>query len=128
MHSNIFDRLSFLSLFLVITLLPFFFLPFTNIPIEVSKGLLLVLGLSLAVIFWAIARFYDGKIVLPRSMCLLVGLGIVLVVFLSALFSVSSQVSFLAPCLMSVLSGLSSPVSFLCSFPLPSFGILKKPE
>ncbi|TSC77556.1 MAG: Tfp pilus assembly protein PilF [Parcubacteria group bacterium Gr01-1014_24] len=94
MRANIFDRLSSLSLFLVIILLPFFFLPFTNIPIEISKGVLLVVGLVICVIFWAIARFFDGKIILPKSMCLLAGAGVVLAFFLSALFSKAAEVSF----------------------------------
>jgi len=94
MHAKIFDRLSFLSLFLVIILLPFFFLPFTNVPIEISKGLLLVVGLALCIIFWGFARFFDGKISLPKSLCLLSGGGVVLAFFLSALFSRASQVSF----------------------------------
>jgi hypothetical protein len=93
MRSNIFDRLSFLSLFLVVVLLPLFCLPFTNIPIETSKGLLLVLGLAACVVFWAIARFSDGKIVFPKSWLILSGFGVVLVVLLSALFSPNLQVS-----------------------------------
>ncbi len=94
MHTNIFNKLSFLSLFLVITLLPFFFLPFTNIPVETSKGLLLVFGLALSVVCWAVARFFDGKIVLSKSLSLLGGAGVVLASLLSALFSNASQVSF----------------------------------
>lgn len=94
MRTNIFDRLSFLSLFLVVVLLPVFFLPFVNIPIETSKGLLLVVGLAVSVIFWGFARFFDGKITLPKSICLLSGGGIVLVFFLSALFSKTPPVSF----------------------------------
>jgi len=94
MRSNIFDRVSFLSLFLTIVLLPFFFLPFTSISVETGKGLLLVVGLTVCVISYAIARFFDGKIVLPRSKCLLAGAGVVLVFLLSALFAKVSQVSF----------------------------------
>ncbi len=94
MRTNIFDKLSFLSLFLVIILLPVFFLPFTNIPVEISKGLLLVLGLALCIIFWALARFSDGKISVPKSWLLVSGGAIVLVFFLSALFSSASEVSF----------------------------------
>jgi tetratricopeptide (TPR) repeat protein len=93
MHSNIFDRLSFWSLFLVLALLPIFCLPFTNIPIETSKGLLLVIGLAFCVIFWAIARFSDGRIIFPKSWLLLSGLGVALAFLLSALFSGSIQVS-----------------------------------
>lgn len=94
MRSNIFSKLSFVSLFLVITLLPFFFLPFTRIPIGNSKGALLVIGLAFAVIFWGFARFFDGKIILPRSASLLGGGAVVLAVLLSAFFVKDSQVSF----------------------------------
>ncbi len=94
MRSNIFDRLSFLSLFLVIVLMPFFFLPFTNIPIETSKGTLLVVGLALSVVFWGFARFFDGKMSFPKSPVLLGAGGIVLVTLISALFVKSSEVSF----------------------------------
>ncbi|MFA5792153.1 MAG: hypothetical protein WC884_03930 [Candidatus Paceibacterota bacterium] len=93
MNTNIFDRFSFLSLFFVIVLLPVFCLPFSNVSIETSKGLLLVLGLTISVIFWAIARFIDGKIIFPKSWLLVSGFAIVLVFFLSALLSANSQVS-----------------------------------
>src|SRR3989344_4266210 len=94
MKSNIFDKISFLSLFLVVVLLPFFFLPFTNIPIETLKGLLLVVGLAVCIIFWAIARFSDGKISFSKSLILVGGAGIILAFFLSALFSEASGISF----------------------------------
>lgn len=94
MKTNIFDRVSFVSLFLVIVLLPFFFLPFTNIPVETSKGLLLVVGLTVCVICWCLARFFDGKIILPRSATLLAGGGIVLAFLLSAFLVKVPQVSF----------------------------------
>lgn len=93
MYSNIFDRLSFLSLFLVVVLLPIFCLPFTKVPVETSKGLLLVVGLVICVIFWAISRFSDGEIIFPKSWLLVSGLGVVLAVLLSSIFSVNSQVS-----------------------------------
>jgi len=94
MLSNISDRISFWSLFAVIVLLPVFFLPFTKIPIETSKGLLLVIGLAVSIIFWTVARFSDGKIILPKSWLLVSGFGIVLVFLLSALFSHAQKVSF----------------------------------
>ncbi len=93
MWSNILDRISFLSLFFVIVLLPVFFLPFTQIPVETSKGLLLVLGLSVSIIFWAVARFSDGKVTLPRSWLLTSGFLVVAVTLFSAFFSVSRQAS-----------------------------------
>jgi len=93
MRSNTFDRLSFLSLFLVVVLLPLFCLPFTNIPVETSKGLLLVIGLAVCIVFWAIARFLDGKIIFPKSWLLVSGFAIALVFLLSALLSGASQAS-----------------------------------
>lgn len=93
MRLNIFDKISFWSLFLVIVLLPLFCLPFIDIPVEISKGLLLVLGLAVSVIFWAIARFYDGKIVFPKSWLLLSGFSVALIFLISSLFSPNSQVS-----------------------------------
>src|SRR3989344_71488 len=93
MRSQTFDRLSFLSLFLTITLLPFFFLPLTSIPIETSKGLVLVVGLCACIVLWAIARFFDGKITIPRSSLIFAGAGMILAFFLSAIFSKVSQVS-----------------------------------
>lgn len=87
MNSRIFSRLSFLSLLLVIVLLPIFSLPFSNIPVETSKGLILVFGLAAALVFWSISRFLEGKIVIPKSGLLLAGLGVVLVMLLSALLS-----------------------------------------
>ncbi|MEK7088821.1 MAG: hypothetical protein AAB913_01690, partial [Patescibacteria group bacterium] len=94
MLSNILDRISFWSLFVVIVLLPVFFLPFTQIPIETSKGLLLVMGLVISIIFWIAARFSDGKISVPKSWLLLSGFSILLVFLISALFSSTFKVSF----------------------------------
>ena len=93
MRSNIFDGFSFLSLFLVVILLPFFCLPFSSIPVEVSKGILLVVGLALTIIFWAIARFIEGEISFPKSRLLISGFAIVIVTLLSALLSSSVEVS-----------------------------------
>ncbi len=94
MWSNILDRISFVSLSLVVVLLPIFFLPFTKIPVETSKGLLLVVGLAISVIFWAVARFSDGKITFPRSNIISAGFAILLVVLVSAFLSSAREASF----------------------------------
>lgn len=93
MISNILDRVSFWSLFLVVVLLPLFFIPFTNIPIETSKGLLVIFGLAVSVISWSLGRFFDGKIVIPKLKMLFVLLGIVFSFLLSAIFSKTFKVS-----------------------------------
>lgn len=93
MISNALDRISFWSLFITITFLPFFFLPFSKVPVETSKGLLLVAGLAVSIIFWTAARFSGGKIVMPRSWTMLAGLGVVVAFLASAIFSSARQVS-----------------------------------
>ncbi len=94
MLSHVLDRISFWSLFLVVVLLPAFFLPFSKIPVETSKSLLLVLGLTVSLIFWAAARFSDGKVWLPKSYVMLSGLGVVLSFLVSSIFSSAQAVSF----------------------------------
>lgn len=94
MLSNILDRISFWSLFCVIVLLPAFFLPFTKIPVETAKGLLVVIGIVVSVIAWAAARFSDGKIYLPKSYISLGVLGVTISVLISSLISSSSKLSF----------------------------------
>jgi hypothetical protein len=94
MLSNVLDRISFWALFVTVTLLPIFFLPFAKIPVDTSKGLLLVAGLVISVITWAAARFSDGKIVIAKSPILLSSLGVLFVLLLSSLFSQALKVSF----------------------------------
>lgn len=94
MLSNVLDRISFWSLFAVIVLLPLFFIPFFKIPIETSKGLLLVVGLAVSIIFWIAARFSDGKVSVPKSALLGTGLLVTMAFLLSSIFSPASQVSF----------------------------------
>ena len=93
MWSNILDRISFWSLFLVVVLLPLFFFPFLDIPIEIGKGFLLIIGLAVSVIAYLGARFADGKLVIAKSPIFLGGLGVVVATFLSAFFSSSVKLA-----------------------------------
>ncbi len=94
MWSSTLDKISFWSLFITLALLPIFFLPFTKIPVEISKGLLLVIGLAISFIFYLAARFSDGRISIPKSWLLLAGAGVVLATLLSSIFSSARGVSF----------------------------------
>ncbi|MEK7569351.1 MAG: hypothetical protein AAB500_00445 [Patescibacteria group bacterium] len=94
MWSQTLDKISRWSLLLTLSLLPIFFLPYSRMPVEVSKGLLFVVGLVISLVFYLAARFSDGKMSAPRSPLLLAGLGVVLVTLLSALFSSSRGMSF----------------------------------
>ena len=94
MLSNIFDRISFWSIFTMVVLLPIFFLPFLKIPIETGKGLVLVAGITISIISFVLARFFDGKINLPKSKLITSGFLIALAFLISALFSSAVGVSF----------------------------------
>lgn len=94
MLSHIFDRISFWSLALTIVLMPLFFLPATGVAPETAKGALLVVGLAVAIISWAAARFSDGKISVPKSYIWLSVLFVLLATLLSSVFSSVPSVSF----------------------------------
>lgn len=93
MWSNILDRVSYWSLFLVVVLMPVFFFPGLSVPIEISKGFLVVVGLAVSLISYLGARFADGKIVMAKAPLFLAGLGVVVATFLSAFFSSSVKAS-----------------------------------
>ncbi len=93
MWSNLSEKVSFYSTFLVVMLLPIFFLPFSKVAVSDSKSLLLVVGLSVAVIAWAVSTFSKGEVRFPRSNILFSGLALVFVFFLSAYFSSSFDMS-----------------------------------
>lgn len=92
--SNTFDKVSFWAIFCVVVLFPIFLFPFTNIPFETAKGFLLAFGMAVSIIFWAIARFTEGKIALPRSFVLVTGLLFTIGVLLSAYYSSPRSLSF----------------------------------
>ncbi|MFA6256775.1 MAG: hypothetical protein WCT29_00485 [Candidatus Paceibacterota bacterium] len=113
MRTNTFDKLSLLSLFFVAVLLPIFCLPFTSVSTEISKGLLLVVGLTISVVLWAVGRFFDGKITIPKSWLLATGGVIVLITLISALFSQAPKAS-----LFGVMFDLQSFFMILAGFVL----------
>ncbi|MFN4181545.1 MAG: tetratricopeptide repeat protein [Candidatus Paceibacteria bacterium] len=94
MLSNVLDRIAFGSLSLVIILLPIFFVPFSKIPAEASKTLLVVVGLAVSLVAWAAARFADGRVSVPRSKILLGVSGVLFATLLSAIFSSNKSASF----------------------------------
>ncbi len=93
MLSNILDKIAFWSIFIIVVLLPVFFIPFTKIPAEVSKTGLAVVGMAVAIISWAAARFSDGKILIPKSKIITAGFVVVLTTLISAVFSDNQALS-----------------------------------
>ncbi len=86
---KIFDRLSFLILLGTIFLALFFFIPFSPITLEASKGFLISIGATFSLFLWLIARLGEGKFVLPKDRLLVFGAIIPLSFLLSSLFSSS---------------------------------------
>mgnify|MGYP003393302220 CR=1 FL=1 len=89
MWSNLSGKVLFFSTLFIVALLPIFFIPFTTIAVSDSKSLLVVLGLALAVIAWAVSSFSRGQVSFPRSHILLAGLAVVASFLISALVSAS---------------------------------------
>lgn len=91
---SFFDKMSYATLFFLMALLPVFVLSQElNLQIGISKIILLSFGVVIALIFWLIGRFRDGVVVLPKSWILGIG-GLLAVTFLiSALFSVTPEMS-----------------------------------
>jgi len=84
-----FNRLSFITLLSTIFLSLFFFIPYTSVTLEASKGFLLSVGTTLSVFFWLIARLGEGKFTIPKDRLILFA-GIIPLVFLVASFFSSS--------------------------------------
>ena len=74
-------------IYILIFLLPAFVFPWLAVPFVFSKSLLLYVGISLAVLFWLLARLQKGEIKIPKSALLLAAGGIAIALFLSSLFS-----------------------------------------
>jgi tetratricopeptide (TPR) repeat protein len=88
-----FNKLSFVTLLFTLFACLFFFIPYTPVTLEASKGFLLSVGATLSLFFWLISRLGDGKFVVPKDKLLLFGLAIPLVFLVSSLFSSSLYVS-----------------------------------
>ncbi len=81
------NRLSFFSFISTIILLPIFFIPGTTVSLDIAKGFIIVLGVSLSFLFWLIARLVDGVFTIPRTPLITSLLALVGVFFISGLFS-----------------------------------------
>jgi len=87
------EFVSFLIFCALIVLLPIFILPLEALPFGASKAFLLYFGISLAFFFWLLACLQKGEIKIPKSLLLLSAALIVVVWFISSLFSGNVQLS-----------------------------------
>ena len=76
-------------------LLPIFFLNVAVSPVAFGKSLLFYCGIALAFMFWLFARLQKGEIKFPKSGLLLAALAVIIVWFVSAVFSSNPPLSFI---------------------------------
>jgi tetratricopeptide (TPR) repeat protein len=88
-----FNKLSFITLMFTLFTCLFFFIPYTPVTLDASKGFLLSVGATLSLFFWLISRLGDGKFVIPKDKLLLFAMIIPLVFLISSFFSSSFSVS-----------------------------------
>ena len=88
-----FNKLSFVTLLFTLFTSIFFFIPYTPVTLEASKGFLLSVGATLSLFFWLISRLGEGKFVVPKDKLILFAMLIPLVFLVSSFFSSSLYVS-----------------------------------
>lgn len=88
-----FNKLSFSILLFTILISIFFFIPYSPVFLETSKGFLISVGSTLSLFFWFIARLGEGKFVIPKDRLILFAGLISLVFLISSFFSSSLYVS-----------------------------------
>jgi tetratricopeptide (TPR) repeat protein len=86
---DFFNKLSFVLLLFTIFACFFFFIPFSPVTLEASKGFLLSVGATLSLFFWFVSRLGEGKFVIPKDKLILFAGAIPLVFLISSFFSPS---------------------------------------
>lgn len=90
---SIINKLSFLSLIVTFFISIFFFLPYSKVPLEASKGLIISVGTTISLFFWLVARLVDGKFTIPKDRFMLFTFAIPFVYLISSFFSSSINLS-----------------------------------
>ncbi|MFA6006305.1 MAG: tetratricopeptide repeat protein [Candidatus Paceibacterota bacterium] len=93
-YAPLFDNIAGWLLIAVIFLLPFIILPFASVPLDLAKKATLVIGVSLAFLFWLGARLEDGILSVPKSPILLGGGLVALTALISSIASGMFNVTF----------------------------------
>jgi O-antigen ligase len=88
------EKVSLFFIGALILLLPIFVLPWQSTPFNLSKGFLFYGLILISLFFWLSSGLQNGEIKIPKSFLLLACLFLVLVWFLSAVFSPNKMLSF----------------------------------
>lgn len=90
---SLINKLSFFSLVGSLLLSVFFFVPYSSVTADASKGFLISIGVIASVFFWLIARLMDGKFLIPKDKIMLSVLSLPVMFFVASLFSSSLHTS-----------------------------------
>lgn len=112
------ERISSWSLFVLVFLLPIFFVPALSFPIQFSKALFLFLLVLAAFCIWVVARLKDGRFVVPNSPMLFALLAVTCIFTISGLLSGSVASSLLGQG-FEVGTALNILVLFVLAFLIP---------
>lgn len=86
---NFISKLSFISLAVTVLLSVFFFIPYSSVTLDASKGFLVSIGSTLSIFFWLIARLVDGKFVIAKDRIMLAVFAIPFMFLVASFFSSS---------------------------------------
>ncbi len=100
------NAISRFAFFATIILLPFLFIPYFSINLGSIKGALLVIGLTISILAYAVARFVDGEVSYPKTR---INLGLMLVLLTTTLSA------FFSPAFYKSMFGLSFEVGSVAS-------------
>jgi len=89
------EKISYISLLVSVFLLPLFFIPSQFASLEFGKVLIMVFGVLISLIFWSLTKIKDGKFEFSSTALFPSALFIILIYFLSAMFSGSKMNSLL---------------------------------
>ena len=89
------EKISYISLLVSAFLLPLFFIPSQFTLLELSKVLIMVLGVLISLVFWSLSGIKEGKFEFSSPALFPSALFIILIYFLSAMFSGSKMNSLL---------------------------------
>lgn len=84
-----FNKLSLFTFLATLFVSFFFFIPFSPVSLEASKGFLVSIGVTLSLFFWLISRLGEGKFKIPKDRLIFFGALIPLVFLISSFFSFS---------------------------------------
>lgn len=92
-RENIWEKIAHFCFYFLAGLTPLFFLPLTIAPVAINKQILAGLLILAALVCYLVQSFKTGKIIYPKSLLSLGVAGLLLILIISSLFSLSKTIS-----------------------------------